>query len=35
MVFLGLNLLFKDKIRLSWFLDFRDWFLKRQDTPSI
>ena len=28
MVFLGLNLLFKDKIRFSWFLDLGIGFLK-------
>jgi hypothetical protein len=32
---LGLDLFFRDKIRLSWFLNSRDWFLISQVTPSI
>jgi len=35
MVALGLDMiLFINKIRLSWFLDSRDWSLKSQITPS-
>ena len=35
MVALGLDMIFINKIRLSWFLDSRDWSVKSQITPDI